>query len=761
MAERGRAPGRSQGIAGTWPPQGATQAGGFAPSGFGTWSAFLDKLREWVRAEAGAGRLLPWVPIAFGTGIAFYFAADHEPVLPVAAITAIGFCVVAFSLRRQKIFPVAVMVAAMAAGFATATWKTARIAHGVLARPAYSVSLSGFVEARDIRERTDRFVLRVAQMDGPRIQTRLERVRLSVRKGTAPNVGSFVELKARLQPPLAPLRPGSYDFSRDMFFQGIGASGFVTGAIKTVDPPVAGGLSLRYAAFMQDLRDAIDARIRTTLDGDKRAIATALLTGRRDAITTPVNDAMFISGLGHVLSISGYHMAVVAGVVFFAIRAMLALFPVLSVAFPIKKWAAAGALAAAAFYLLLSGAEVATQRSFYMTAVVLIAVMVDRRAVTFRTLAVAAMIVLTLVPEALVHPSFQMSFAATLGLVALVQIGMPRLFAAPDNSATAKLALWGGREIVTLTLASLVAGLATTPYAAFHFHRVTPYGVLANLAAMPVVSAVVMPAGMLGLVAMPFGFDGFFWWLMGIGIDWMIVVTEWVAALPGAIGRMAAFGTGPLIAASAGIVLLGLLRTPLRWCGAVVLLLSVIWALAVPQPDILISGDGHHVGVRGRDGRLHLMKTAKDGFLLKEWLAADADPRPVVDASLTEGVSCDDAGCVAQMADGRFVALTQHSDALDDDCERAALLVTARQTPSGCGSTVISLERLRRQGAMALRRTKDGFVVDAVKPRGVNRPWSPAAAGDAEAEPTTLAPRSAVPRAVDATPAETDLQAED
>ena len=219
------------------------------------------------------------------------------------------------------------------------------------------------------------------------------------------------------------------------------------------------------------------------------------------------------------------------------------------------------------------------------------------------------------------------------------------------------MALWGGREIMTLTLASLVAGLATTPYAAFHFHRVTPYGVLANLAAMPVVSAVVMPAGMLGLLAMPFGFDGVFWWLMGVGIDWMIVVTEWVAALPGAIGRMAAFGTGPLIAASVGIVLLGLLRTPLRWSGAAVLLLSVVWALAVPQPDILISGDGHNVGVRGRDGRLHLMRTAKDAFLLKEWLAADADPRLPADASLADGVSCDEAGCVAQMADGGLVTL--------------------------------------------------------------------------------------------------------
>ena len=184
---------------------------------------------------------------------------------------------------------------------------------------------------------------------------------------------------------------------------------------------------------MQGLRDAIDARIRLSLGGDQRAIATALLTGQRDAISTPVNDAMFVSGLGHVLSISGYHMAVVAGVVFFAVRALLALIPALTVTFPIKKWAAAAALLAAAFYLLLSGAEVATQRSFLMTAIVLIGVMVDRRAITLRTLAVAALVVLLIAPEALVHPSFQMSFAATLGLVALVQIGMPALFASAGS----------------------------------------------------------------------------------------------------------------------------------------------------------------------------------------------------------------------------------------------------------------------------------------------------------------------------------------
>jgi len=746
---------RAQGVAGTWPPRAAAPAGAFAPSGTPVWTTFLERLRAWVHAETGAGRLMPWIPVAFGIGIAFYFTAAHEPVLSVAVVAAAALCLAALLLRRSRFFVTAAMIAAVAAGFATATVRTGFINHAVLTRPLYSVSLSGFVETRDIRERTDRFVLRVTSMDAPRFTTRIERVRLSVKKGTAPDVGSFVELKARLMPPLAPLRPGSYNFSRDLFFQGIGASGFAMGAIKIVDPPESGGLGLRYDAFMQNLRDAVDARIRTRLDGDERAIATALLTGRRDAITEPVNDAMFISGLGHVLSISGYHMAVVAGVVFFAVRALLALIPGLAVSVPIKKWAATAALLAAAFYLLLSGAEVATQRSFFMTAVVLIAVIVDRRAVTFRTLAVAAMIVLVFAPEALVHPSFQMSFAATLGLVALVQIGMPRLFAKPDHSATARVALWGGRELVTLLLASLVAGFATTPYAAFHFHRVTPYGVLANLAAMPVVSALVMPAGLLGLIAMPFGLDGFFWWLMGIGIDWMIVVTQWVASLPGAVGRMAAFGVGPMIVASAGLVLMGLLRTPLRWSGALVLAASLVWALAVRQPDILVSGDGHAIAVRGKDGKLHVMRTSKDAFLIKEWLAADADARNATDTGLADGVSCDDAGCVVEMEGGGLVAEALRGDALEEDCERARLVVTTRQPPSDCAASVIDRERLRRQGALALWRKAGGFDVEATKPPGFDRPWSPAVEGEAGG---FIASRSSPQRLRDATPPDADLR---
>ena len=365
---------------------------------------------------------MPWFAVAFGAGIVLYFAADHEPAWWAACPLAVVAAISVVLLRRRPIaFVAALGFFAVSAGFAVATLKTALIDHPLLRYPAYSVSLAGFVELRDESQKSDRFVLRVERIEGNRIVDKPERVRLSVRRGLAPPAGAFVEVKAQLNPPLPPLRPGSYDFARDLYFQRLGASGFVHGAVKVVTPPAAATVRMRVNAFVQGLRDAIDARIRSVLSGDVGSIASALITGKRDAITPFVYDAMFVSGIGHVLSISGYHMAVVAGIVFFILRALLALIPGLADRMPIKKWAAFGALLVTAFYLVLSGAEVATQRSFIMIAIVLIAVMLDRPVLTLRSVTIAALLVLLFAPEAVVHPSFQMSFAATLALIAVLR----------------------------------------------------------------------------------------------------------------------------------------------------------------------------------------------------------------------------------------------------------------------------------------------------------------------------------------------------
>ena len=764
MVEQDRARGRAE----AWRPRIAPWAAAGRrpalawPDGLaGLARGAAERVRAWAAIEVGPGRLVPWLAIAFGCGIAIYFAIDREPA-PWAAGLLLAAAVAATVLARHRplAFPLALGAAALAAGLAAATVKRAIIAHPVLVAPIWNVDIAGFVETREERERADRIVVRVERMAGPRVGEALERVRVSVRKGTAPAVGAFVEFKARLSPPLEPLRPGGYDFAREMYFNRIGASGFVLGRIRVAETPHAPSIRLRYAMVLDGMREAIDQRIRAVLPGDKGAIASAVITGKRDAISPPVNEAMYVSGLAHVLSISGYHMAVVAGIIFFALRAVFALLPAFSNRHPIKKWAALAALGAAAFYLVLSGAEVATQRSFIMIAIVLIGIMVDRPTLTFRTLTVAAFVVLLLAPEAIVHPSFQMSFAATLALVAGYQHGLPWMSGGGRTRLAAKIALWGGREIAGLLLVSLLAGTATIPFIAYHFHRISPYGVIANLIAMPAVSVWVMPAGIFGVMSMPLGLDGFWWGLMGHGIDWMISIAQWVTSFPGALGRVAAFGTGPLLLCSAGLVVLCLLKTPLRFIGAFLIGGAVVLMVRTPQPDVMIAADGSAVAVRGEGGRLAMVKSGSDVFAWREWLAADADARNPKDPTLGEGIRCDGQGCVARLRDGAFVAIPKTIAAFEEDCRRAVLVVTGRDAPPGCGTLVIDRQVWRRSGAITLQRRGDGFEMTPSRPPGYDRPWARAAteAGDAP-EPGRAPAATVMPR--DATPRDEDLDAGD
>jgi competence protein ComEC len=500
--------------------------------------------------------------------------------------------------------------------------------------------------------------------------------------------------------------------------------------------PSAEGPVQRADAFVQRMRDTIDARIRAVLPGDRGAIAAMLINGRRDTIAMNVYDALFISGIGHVLSISGYHMAVVAGLIFFVVRAFFALIPGLAERAPIKKWAAFAALMVTGFYLVLSGNQVATQGSFIMIAVVLLGVLFDRPTLTMRTLTVAAMLVLLFAPGSVVHPSFQMSFAATLALIAGYERGALKLRASADSSFGARAALWGVNEIVGLTVASLLAGVATTPYAAYHFHRIAPDGVLANLLAMPMVSAWVMPMGILGVLAMPFGLDAEFWWQMGYGIEWMDAVGLWVASLPGAFGRLILFGTGPLLLATAGLLVVGLLKTPLRFSGFMLAALAVLWAAFTPVPDVQLAADGRPFAVRGPDGRLAFHHSGGDAFAVREWLAADADGRDVHDRGLGAGIDCDPSGCIGKLADGGLVAYGLEPDAFEEDCRRAAIVIAARDDPPpDCPAMVIGRALWRARGALTLQREGSGFVMKSARSKNFDRPWSPAVASPAVVSP--------------------------
>jgi competence protein ComEC len=233
-----------------------------------------------------------------------------------------------------------------------------------------------------------------------------------------------------------------------------------------------------------------------------------------------------------------------------------------------------------------------------------------------------------------------------------------------------------------------------------------------------------MPAGMIALIAMPFGFDAPIWRLMGNGIDWMNAVALWVAGLPGAVGRIPAFGIGPLIVCTAGLVLMCLLRTPLRFVGAVLIALAVMLALNTPKPDVLVAPSGDLIAVRTAGGRLAIVKRGGDAFAVKDWLAADADARAPNDVSLGEGVSCDAIGCIARLADGAIVALPTAAEALIEDCAAAALVITSRTAPSQCAATVLDRVLRGETGALALRRVGTGWEITVARPAGEERPWS-------------------------------------
>jgi len=713
-------------------PRAGRQAavlGGKTSAEWGGWAGefaedLAARLAGALWAEADAGRLVPWLAVVFGIGVLLYFAAPAEPSLAASIFLTVVLGAVAWACReRTVLFAAAIAMATAAGGFTTGCVRAALVEHKPMTGISRTVTVQGYVEARDATERSDRVVLLVTGSKGRGAGNIPERVRVAFRSGMAPAVGEHVEVLARLSPPLGPVRPGGYDYARGMYFQGIGATGFSYGKWRQAAAEPA-PWSIRVAATVETMRRSLASRVRSLLPGEAGAIAAALVTGVRDAIPAETNEAMRVSGLYHLLSISGLHMALIAGALFALIRGGLALVPRLALRRPIKKWAAVAAFAGCAFYLVLSGAEVATQRSFIMIAIVLGGVLVDRPALTVRTLAAAAFAVLLLQPESLLSPSFQMSFAATLALVAFYERYVP-LLAMPPSAGSGAFAHFSERTWRWLLLGaatSLFAGLATAAYVAFHFQRVAPYSVLANLLAMPLISFVIMPAGLLAVLLLPFGYDAYAWKIMGAGIEGMLKIAQWVAALPGADGRFAAFGAGALLLATAGILLLALPATRLRLSGVPLLVLAFLLAAMAPRPDVLIDGGGEVVAVRGADGRLQIFNAGGSRFIADNWLAADADRRKV-GKDTAKGFDCDALACVASLGDGTRIAVARKRDAFKDDCRGAGLVISMSGTGKECAAPVVDRAMLRSAGALALWRKDGAWVAEPARALDANRPW--------------------------------------
>jgi len=722
--DRGRErPRAGEGVAAVGRRRVIARAGAWAkdwPAAAGNWIGGIG------RAETEAARLAPWLPVLFGTGILFYFAAPREPSPAAALCVFCLFSVLAFFCRERPVgFVVTLAFAAAAAGFAAGALRGALVAHPVLTRPTQTIVLQGFVEARDATDRSDRVVLRLTSAKGRGAEQLSRRVRVSLRHGYAPQVGSHVEVKARLRPLLAPTLHDGYDYALGGYFARLGATGFVLGKAKEVAAPFEPPLIVRYYAFIEKLRRALTARILAAVPGETGAVGTALISGVRDRIPSGVNEAMRISGLYHVLSISGLHMAIVAGVIFAFVRGGLALVPGFALRYPIKKWTALVALIGSFAYMTLAGADAPTLRSFVMIALVLLGVMLDRPAITLRTLSVAAFVVLAMTPEAVLNPGFQMSFAATLALVSIYQQVAPGLLSAPPpkgSGAAWRIGASAGKWILAGALTSLLAGLATTPYAAFHFHRLAPYSLIANVLAMPAITFVIMPMAVLGVVLIPFGYDALAWKAMGWGIDVMLAIARWVSALPGAEGRIPAFSLTALLLATAGFLLVAISVSRIRYAGVPLFAAAFFLAANTPRPDVLIDAEAHTVAVRGADGKLAILNAKRGRISAETWLAADGDARKSQDM-LDGGFHCDALGCVARLRDGTAVAVVSRPDAIAEDCAFAGLVVSAFDIPCRCGAPAIDRAMMNTTGAVSLRHVDGTWKIETARSAYADRPW--------------------------------------
>jgi competence protein ComEC len=673
-------------------------------------------------------RWILWLPVCFALGIGAYFALTNEPPLWLG-IAAASCCVVALVaaglLRLPALILVLAPLAAISCGFAAAEWRTIRVGAPVLRHATGAVELHGRVTGIEITRTGRRILIDRLTISGLARERTPDSVRLVARgeAGIAAEVGGFVATRAMIGPPPSPAAPDALDIQRLMFFRGIGGLGRTIGTMRA--EPAAEGYRPDLAIKLAILRSHITARIGSILPGDTGAVAAALITGDRTTISEPVQQDMRNSGLAHLLVIAGLHLCLVAGFVLMVMRRSLALIPAISLRYPTKKWAAAAALLAVGGYSVLSGLNVPVQRAFVMFALAMIAILLDRKPISMRVIGCAALIVLVLEPDALTGPSFQMSFAAVVALIAAYEWAQPWFTARRRGGGFLAHA---GVTILALLFTSVVTTIANAPFSAYHFDRIALYGIAANLIAVPLSGILIMPAAVISVVLMPFGLDRYALLPMGWGVDWVIDVAHRVAHWQGAVIAVPAMPVLSLALITLGCLWLFFWLQRWRWYGLGAVAAGIVVALVSRPPDLLVSSDGRLTAIRTEEGRLLLSHSATN-LVSETWVARGGGAEPGSFASAAaapdSALTCDGEGCVYRAA-GQLVALSRTRRALEDDCRLATVLIATIPLRRTCPSPRLVIDRfdLWRNGAYALWLA--GGRIEAVSDRQRRglRPWS-------------------------------------
>ena len=693
----------------------------------GYWKARFGAARERVEAflEAERAQLPPWFVVGFGTGIAAWFALDApDQWLGLVAICA-GMAIAGFAARGGR--------AERAAG-----WFTLAIALGCAFIWARSLAVAAPVIERPVfptfEARVERVEPLVAKGDirltlKPLDPALPPRVRVSIKEEGAPAglaKGARVALRARLVPPPPMALPGSYDFARTAWFQGIGAVGRALGPVTVLEARPAGGIDAA--------RDWLGRHIREQLPGPAGTIASTLANGDQNAIAEEDAEAMRRSGLAHLLSVSGLHITAVIGAAMLLTLKLLAMSQTIALRSNLILVAAGvGALTGIA-YTLLTGAQVPTVRSCIAALLVLAGIALGRDSISLRLIAVGALVVLLFRPEVLMGPSFQFSFAAVTAIVALHSTQWARrAFHRRDDGVFAAVA----RAIGALIATGLAVEIALVPFALYHFHKAGLYSVAANIVAIPLTTLVVMPLEAAALLLDLVGLGAPFWFLTGLSIDLLLWIAHRVAVAPGAVATLAAMPGWALATMVAGGLWFCLWTSRARLFGLVPFAIGAAGAALSPVPDLLVTGDGRHLAIVGNDGTPRMLRSRTGDFMreiLAESSGFDGDPVELDTASFA---TCSRDSCVANLLrDGRSWSLlaTRSSNSIDWSelvraCATSDIVVSDRWLPRACTPRWLKLDRkmLERTGGVAVYLGERPRV-ETVAERVGRHPWATAAA---------------------------------
>ena len=597
----------------------------------------------------------------------------------------------------------------------------------VLERETRAVTLHAWVTDAEKRPDSNRVVLSDFSIPGIEPKATPRHLRITMPASyELPPVGARISMRAVLRPVSGPVLPDGFQFQRFLYFESIGGGGYTLGKWQREDPPQDLTLMERFHVWTDALRRTIGAHINAVVPGGDGAVAAALINGEQNAIPDDLQEAYRVSGIAHLLSISGVHMSLLAGVVFFVMRRLLALAPSLALRIDTKKVAAVVSLAVITFYVVISGMSVPAVRSFLMIGVVMVAILLDRTALSVRTIAWAAVVLMALYPDAVFGASFQMSFVAVLALVSLYEQTWLRVrWRAPDG----RFLIFHAAAVYMagLVVTDIVAGGATSLFAAYHFNRLPTYSAVTNLAAVPLTGLWIMPSAILGLILMPFGGDAIPLRVMGEGVTLLDNLARTVAGWPGAQVHVPPMETWALVTGTLGIIFVCLWKGRWRWVGFAALVPAIVQPLLTAPPDFLVDDTARVFAVSDSRGRLVIKPGRAGAFVREAWTdrygASEALWPKNGESAAILGVACDGAGCILKRR-GQKLLMAFTAVGLAEDCEDVQAAVSTVAARDLCRQeNVTDIIDLKREGAALFWLTEKGIRKRSVADATGNRVW--------------------------------------